>query len=25
LWGYDVRLESVDETGHAETVGECKV
>jgi spore cortex formation protein SpoVR/YcgB (stage V sporulation) len=25
LWGYDVRIESVDESGHAELVGECKL
>jgi stage V sporulation protein R len=24
LWGYDVRIESVDEIGHAEPVGECE-
>jgi len=25
LWGYDVRIESVDETGRVEAVGECEV
>jgi spore cortex formation protein SpoVR/YcgB (stage V sporulation) len=25
LWGYDVRIESVDETGKVELVGECLV
>lgn len=25
LWGYDVRIESTDEHGHAELLGECKV
>jgi stage V sporulation protein R len=25
LWGYDVRMESVDEAGRAEDVGECRV